>query len=182
MSDKKRFHFTKTLYYPKILRHNYKKTCISKLNQKMQGKNRKFSGGKPDSVWFRGHFEICKLGFFTGQNRLGYSSYLIQDIKMYPCVKFGACITIRTLHRLSISTTLQYYFYSHVCSDSSEIRRPVGDLSFDSWNWADFDLNSAPLSSYLREFRLWKLPNWLTRIDWCTTLVPVLSLLVLENL
>ena len=37
-------------YYPKILRHNYKKTYISKLNQKMQRKNREFSVSKPDSV------------------------------------------------------------------------------------------------------------------------------------
>ena len=59
---------------------------------------------KPDSVWFRGHFEICKLGDFTGQNGLECSSYLIQDIKMYTCVKFGAFITIWTPHRLSTST------------------------------------------------------------------------------
>ena len=39
-------------------------------------------------------FEIYKLGHFTGQNRLECPSYLIQDIKMYPCVKFGAFITI----------------------------------------------------------------------------------------
>ena len=47
---------------------------------------------KPDSVWFRGHFEICKLGDFTGQNWLECSSYLIHDIKMYTCVKFGVLL------------------------------------------------------------------------------------------
>ena len=39
---------------------------------------------------------------------------------------------------------------------SSEIRRPVDDLSFDSRHWPDFDLDSAPLSSYLRGFRRYR--------------------------
>ena len=70
----------------------------------MQRQKSRFSVNKPDSFWICGLFEICKLRHFTVQNRLGCSSYLIQNIKMYPCVKFGAFIRIWTLHHLSTST------------------------------------------------------------------------------
>ena len=51
--------------------------------------------------------------------------------------------------------------------NSSEIRRPVDDLSLDSRHWADFDLDSAPLSSYLQGFRRYGS----YRIDWLNWLI-----------
>ena len=69
------------------------------------------------------HFEMCKLGYFTGQNRLGCSSYLIQDIKMYPCAKSGAFITIWTLHRLSTSTSVIFTFTLQYAVHIPHIRR-----------------------------------------------------------
>ena len=45
-----------------------------------------------------------QISAYTGQNRLGCSSYSITDMKRQLCMKFGAFITIRTLQRLSSST------------------------------------------------------------------------------
>ena len=47
--------------------------------------------------------------------------------------------------------------------DFSQNRRPVDDISFDSQHWADFYLDSAPLSSYLwglRRYRSYRI-NWI---------------------
>ena len=61
--------------------------------------------------------------------------------------------------------------------NSSEIRRPVDDLRFDSRHWAGFDLDSAPLSSHLRGFKRngsyrielnlnWIESNWIELFNW----------------
>ena len=73
-------------------------------------------------------------------------------------VNFRTASTV-TLFEKMLKTSL---FASSPPPSSSEIRRPVEDLSFDSRHWADFDLDSAPLSMYLRGFRRYKS----YRIDW----------------
>ena len=67
-------------------------------------------------------------------------------------------VNLRTASTVTLFKKMLKTFFSIRLSphNSSEIRRPVDDLRFDSRHWAGFDLDSAPLSSHLRGFRRYR--------------------------